>query len=394
MPSRDESGFTLIEMLVALMVTGLVLSAMASVAITAMRAVQSDERTVRSTQLGNEVLESLQAVPYDLVGLYETEALDHFGQATFEGEDLVLLPDPADDDSREDLVPEPFWQETRDGVTYDVEVAITWVDDPDTTAAQDYKRIVVTLTWERRGEPLSARVETLQSPGPEEHPLSARVEPDIVRIHEIPDGKNDGDFKVLVVSRIPQESVSVTWTSHKGTETKSMSRVDANGYEWERAFNSNSEHFDNGETLFVVEAIATDGEREFTTIGRGLFLYDLQIRTDNVDEYVVSPDQVRVHPDTGVCDGIDIDVLVVGATSSDSVTVTHADLVLPLAVDDDRESSLGTWFEGGLSADELVVADDDTAVAFTIDVVRSADSEVLALDDSVAIDRLTQEESC
>lgn len=398
MRARDQSGLSLIEMLVALFVVGVVLTAMASVAMTSLRAVQSDERTVRSTQLGNEILESLLVVPYDLVGLYASEADAHFGQASFEGEDLVLLADPADPQDREDLVPVPAWQETRDGIEYEVELAITWVDDPDTASVQDYKRVIVMLSWEVRGRPSSARVEALRAPGPGEQPLSARVEPDVIRIHERPEGKNDDAFTIFVTSKVRQSAVKVSWVGLKNSHERSLTQTDADGQEWSVSFNANTWQFHNGETLFAVTATAPDGVQETTTIARALFLYDLAIDLDN---YHVAPTELRITDEGELCeDEIQMEVLVVGATRSDSVLVRQGGDApdddegwVPLVVDA-QPSDVGTWFTGGLDTAELEIGDGDSQVEFTIRAVRAIDGQEDVVTDSVAIEWLEEEEPC
>ena len=87
----DERGLTLVEMMVAVLLVGIILSAMASVIMASIPAVQRDEYRVRATQLGQQELERLRALQWDCVAFDTTDA-DY--AATYNGNATVAL-DPA-----------------------------------------------------------------------------------------------------------------------------------------------------------------------------------------------------------------------------------------------------------------------------------------------------------
>ena len=378
---QNDDGLTLVEMMVALVVLGVVLTAMASVLITSMVSMQRSERVVHSTQLGNEVIEEYLALPYDLLGLYTTEATDHFGAATFEGEQLVLFPDPSEEpDPR--VVPEPERTVTRSGITYTVETAVTWIDDPATDVDQDYKRITVMLTWEHRGDVRTARTEGTRSPAPDEQPLTATIDPDVIKIDS--NGSIDGSayrFDINVVAKEPQSAVRVRWTRRNG-ELSSWRLLESDhphDLTWSTRINESSveARFANGGTLFEVEGTSAANEKVTTTIGRGVFLHDLEMPADRL---TVSPTTIWVHPDDGACDPLDVTMEVVGAVVSDPLSLTFDG-------DDDADawpfSALTKLTDGAryhleVPADDLPVApgnDDDAELRFELRLDRPVDPD-------------------
>jgi prepilin-type N-terminal cleavage/methylation domain-containing protein len=369
---RDESGLTIIEMMVALLVIGVVLAAMASVSITSMISMQRSERVVHSTQLGNEIIEGYLAVPYDDLGHDTDDATAHFGSAEFEGEDLVLLGDDPD------AVPSRT-TEIRSGVTYEIESAVTWVDVPGTDAAQDYKRITVMLTWEHRGTQRTARTEATRSPAPDEQLLSVTIEPDVARLRHSPEGAVAGSFVVTVVAKEPQSSVTVQWKKRDGSwliPARDLGTSDPHRLVWTTTVNESNENarFPNGGNLFVIEGVSQGNEREETTIGRALFLHDLAIPNDRVD---VTPSRIDIHPVTGACDDLYVVAEVVGALKSDPFSLTfdgqEAEDAFPFGADTDLTD--GTRFDLLIEAADLPVEHGSGAetLTFHLDIWRGTD---------------------
>jgi prepilin-type N-terminal cleavage/methylation domain-containing protein len=380
---QNEDGLTLVEMMVALMVIGVVLTAMASVLMTAMVSMQRSERVVHSTQLGNEVLEDYLALPYDVLGLYTTEATGHFGGSTFEGEQLVLFPDADSPDAR---VPEPTRTITRSNVDIEVETAITWIDDPETDSDQDYKRITVLMTWQHRGTTHTARTEATRAPAPDEQPLSVTIEPDLLRLRESPEGAVDGSFTITVIAKEPQSAVEVTWTRRNGsilTPPRGLSSSDTHKMVWSTTITENSDNarFQNGGNLFVIEAqpaASADGKVE-TTIGRALMLHDLRLDADDLE---VTPSLVHVHPDDGPCDGLGVTADIRGALKSDPFSLTFVDdqgdpleESFPFAADTSLVD--GASFELDIDPSDLPVAygDGEDELRFNLELLRAADPD-------------------
>jgi prepilin-type N-terminal cleavage/methylation domain-containing protein len=392
---KDEDGLTLVEMMVAMVVVGLVLMAMASVAIASMNSIQQSERTVLSTQLGNDLLEEYLAVRYEFLGLYQDEANDHFNSTAFEGDDLVLFPEPINRDER---VPEPRDTITRDGVTFEVETAIVWEDDEETESAQDFKRVIVTLTWQHKGSDRTARVETLRTPDPDDQPLSVRLEPDVIALEDDDLGKATTNFSIHVTATEPQSAVKVSYLDRNGTKrTAQLNSTDPWDTEWSRTFDNNSteRRFTNGATLFEVTATSQSSEQETTTIGRALFLHPLSVPSNRL---TATPSTLRVHPETGVCSGLNVTTEIRGAVKSDPLTLSfegdEPEDALPM-------ESLATLTDGtrygiDLEASELPVVHGESPLRFYLELDRAADGAVLDPPQSVdvPVQSLDEDQEC
>jgi prepilin-type N-terminal cleavage/methylation domain-containing protein len=177
----DEHGLTLIEMMVAVLLLGIILAAMASVIITSLTSVQRDEYRVRATQLGQEELERLRALEWDCVA-FDTTDPDYV--ATYNGNATVAL-DPAEC-SDPTIAPDPSPHVvTIDDIDFTVVPHVYWIDDPeDGTAAagsdsqsEDYKEFHVDVTWALRGTNYSYENTTTRVPTVEEVPLVAAAAP-------------------------------------------------------------------------------------------------------------------------------------------------------------------------------------------------------------------------
>jgi hypothetical protein len=320
----NEDGLSLVEMMVAMVVVAIVLMAMASVAIASMISTQRSEAVVASTQLGNEILEEYLALPFEMLALYDSEAEDHFGVAAeFEDEPLYTIPDPLVRDPR---VPVPLRTAVEhQGISFDVETAIVEVDEDATKSGQDYRRVIVLLTWEVRGDTRTARTEAMVTPDPEEQPVTVTIQPDVIRLlpgdAEGDRGKAEEDFTVRVDAIEPQSSVKVTYLNRSGVEQDvALDPQDAYKTIWSKTFSNNSttRRYANGGTLFEVTAVGQNNDRVSTTMGRVLFLEDLALGEGRL---VAEPERVEVDPDGRVCDGFGLVAEVTGAVRSDPLTL-------------------------------------------------------------------------
>jgi type II secretory pathway pseudopilin PulG len=156
---------TLAEVLIAIFIVGVVLSAFAATIMTSLRAINVSEREVRATALAQEAIEELQSVAWESAGLYTNEVAaapaDWNGgnTTTFDGDDLVLLPTPAVG-ARLAQVPEPRTQELRGHVIYTVDRYITWIDG-NGDGTRETKRFTTVVTWPDR----SGSMRTLRAVG-------------------------------------------------------------------------------------------------------------------------------------------------------------------------------------------------------------------------------------
>lgn len=390
----DEAGLGLVEVMVGLFITAIVLTALASTATATLQSLSRSERLTRATHVGNDVLEELSATAYEHLGLYTGEATAAFGAVTtFEGEDLVLYPDPS---TRDERVPQPLQTLTRDDITYTVRTAIVWDDRGG--SPESYKRIIVDLTWDVRGQARTARVEGLTAPTPEDQALSVSVIPEVIPLTDIGEGggKNADAFTIDAVAIEPQSAVKVRWTARDGSTRETSMTADAQKLNWTVPFSANSRHFANGGTLFEVIATSADGTRQSTTIGRATFLHTLEIPGSRVS---VDPSPLIEHPTTGYCTGLDITVDVVGAVLSDPLTIdltpgettTGAGALEPVTSIVD-----GARYQVGYDPVDLpnpTVEDGGRYVWFRLTSERTADLASAVLDVRVPVTTLTTDGS-
>ena len=159
-PSRDEAGMTLVEVMVAILVVGLVLAALASVLTTSLRAIVQNERESTATAFAQQEIERMQAVDWEYAGLLETEVaaapaswsarLDD--PTTFRGEELAQVVAPSGATSRPEQIPHLTSQITRQNTTYDVARYATWVDRTG-NGSDETRRFTVVMSWEVLGKP-------------------------------------------------------------------------------------------------------------------------------------------------------------------------------------------------------------------------------------------------
>lgn len=385
----DQAGLGLVEMMVAIMIIGLVFTAMAGSLTTSLRSIHRDQTRVQATAVGNELLEELQGLPFRLAAFYSDEATDEFGSLTHDGEAIAVIPPESPRDPR---VPSPGPRDlTRDGRSFVAETMITWVDDPadgegsaDADDTTDYKRFVVDLTWQERGRTRTATVEALRAPTASEQPLGTGIDPDIVPISDRPDGKISQDFTVLAEAEEPQQTVEVSFLEREASTPTGLFLNDGGGgLSWSLAITSGNYRFANGETLFTFTATTPDGETT-TVVDRALFLHTLAIRPEEVriDGVDVTAAPVIEVTSSGGC-AFDLTASVTGALASDSVTASwSAGPAGPTAMLSAGTTVFGADFALAHpdGADFPIPANvgDTTTTDLTIDVARSADGASLA----------------
>lgn len=143
---------SLVEVLIALLLLGIVLSAAASSLIQFMRTATDNERRVQATALLNRLHEELQSLPWHDALLYESELQDVLDDGfeglasgppwTFEGEELVTLPGPEPDERRSGVPDITVSPDSLDGRDYEVFRFITWSDEQ-----AQLKRFTTIVRW-------------------------------------------------------------------------------------------------------------------------------------------------------------------------------------------------------------------------------------------------------
>ena len=207
----DDRGLTLVELLVAMLLLGIILSATASSLIQFGRTAADNERRVQATALMNRLHEEMQTVPWGDAGNYvdELDALhdDEFPGLsdspawTIDGEDIVTILAPVDE--RSATVPELVTTETIDDRVYDVIRFVTWSDE-----SAGIKRFTTIVRWQLYDRVyeerfFSERAATSAEAGDPELPRVVQFQMgpspmELVNVDELNPAQNAKDIEVIV----------------------------------------------------------------------------------------------------------------------------------------------------------------------------------------------------
>src|SRR5690242_18105784 len=163
--ASGEGGFTIIEMVVALVILAIVLAPLARVYWSSIRTAGAATHRTDGSSIASREIESMHAVPYAQVGFYA----DQPGYvSTFEGLTTVSLGSTSPTSGP--LVPQIDTQTTgitQGSVDYSVSRYIVWenADDASTTYASAYKRLTVIVSWSDQAGAHTARQDSLLYPG-------------------------------------------------------------------------------------------------------------------------------------------------------------------------------------------------------------------------------------
>lgn len=164
-----EAGFSLIELMAAMLILGVILSAMASALISFSVTTVTNERRVQATALLTAQHEQLQSIPWERAFIYSDDAADLAplginlvpNPPMVDGEPLVVEEGPdvsacdfEDEDTDEDcgrltFVPKAQEIVEVDGRDYEVLRAVTW--DESLGSGRAVKRFTTLVRWEVRG---------------------------------------------------------------------------------------------------------------------------------------------------------------------------------------------------------------------------------------------------
>ncbi|MFP5308403.1 MAG: prepilin-type N-terminal cleavage/methylation domain-containing protein [Actinomycetes bacterium] len=380
---RDDEGVTLVELMVALLILGLLLSALASALVASLAGANRQQIRVQATTVGSQVIEEAQGQLFRNVALCQSEAVATFGSPlTFEGNPLVLLPD-ADAQCSNAQRLRPTRTVTLEDVTYQVRLAITWIDDPadglgaaDATGTDDYKRIVTDLTWTERGQTRTFRAEGRVAPEAFEQPLRARINPREVPLRDSSEnppppgpsvvGRNRVPFTITAVHTLKQNSMSVRFAQRNTADRVIAMTSGDGGFTWTFTVPSNDGLFPNGETLFTFTA--TDPAGTVTTlIDRALFLHDLAYRAVPTSQPAMTPTTIEVLPSGTVCP-VTVNAYMQGVLLSDAVDVAVSDgLATPVRLTGFAQTEFGANFTRSLQLSGLTPGE---SVDFTFSSTR------------------------
>lgn len=187
----DQTGFTIIEMVVALTLMAGVLLSLAGALFGAMNGLVATRQRSSFVEIANAEMETLRSVRYDWVGVHEDDGMrntQYAGGTTFESRDAVVIDE---DDADEDDVPEAVTTVTSSplkGITFPYYVRrwVTWTDTFGGTAHQ-LKRLNVEVQWtENRRSTRKLMLTSLLYPGGGAGVDSSNRAPTAVMIAPVP----------------------------------------------------------------------------------------------------------------------------------------------------------------------------------------------------------------
>jgi prepilin-type N-terminal cleavage/methylation domain-containing protein len=167
---HTEGGFTLIEVMAALVVLTVAMTGLAGAVIGGLRATQVTQFRSAALELAKDRLEALRTVDWEYLGHYEDEAAWDTG--FHDGESLVSVgattpsPRPPDVPS---LTAETV---TVKEVDYSISTHVTWlgssVSDPNDGTTYAQKRMAIDVTYTVRGNTQTVHLEGLRAPNARE----------------------------------------------------------------------------------------------------------------------------------------------------------------------------------------------------------------------------------
>lgn len=329
----EEAGFTLVETMVALVVISVVFAAMAGFLITSIKAQATNERRVRATQVGNQAVEDLRALPWDVLGFY---ASDDGYEATVDGAETVTLDEPTDG-VRDSRVPLPGTHDVvANGVTYSRTLSIVWFDDPgdgldvadDDANLHDAKLVRSALTWNVGTDVKTLTVEGIRAPTADE--VTPRGQ-DVVNPFQVQAFAGSPATMDLDAAGMTKDPITFSLTTTIASSQVRLSFVDrdnltqsflmtapSSNTDWSFTLPAGSGPFDIGVEQFTARAYAPAGA---TADGATDVTFSLSSTTLDISTPTVSPSSIDI--DSSGRNSQDITVSATATTAVSSMTVTY-----------------------------------------------------------------------
>ncbi|HEU0132827.1 MAG TPA: prepilin-type N-terminal cleavage/methylation domain-containing protein [Mycobacteriales bacterium] len=300
-----DEGFTLPEMMVALMIIGLVLLTTGGALITSVVAQRLQERNVRGTQLGNAIVEQMRALPWDSLGFY---ASDSGYTATYQSRETVTLAEVSPHDSR---VPSPApYTVTQGGISYTAQVHVVWEDDAsdgtgaaDTNGTHDFKHVYVDLSWLGAKATRSVSVEGTRAPTIEEVAPAgqAAVTPFVIKSYAATPTTSTIDGSGLTTATLAFSATTSTVATsmtisykdrNNTTKTLAMSAPAGTGSTWTASLPTGSGPFNSGSVTYSLAAVGPLGAAASSNVSVS---YSVSTTPSfNIDTHAVSPSSVQL----------------------------------------------------------------------------------------------------
>ena len=267
---RDDEGLSLVEMLVALVVTSIAFTALAAAMLTGVRSAQASSVVTASNQVASEQIERLRGVDWSLLGHYADEA--GWGSGYYGGENLVKVADTTPS-PRPAEVPYLAAQNVSVGnVTYAVTTRVTWagssVSTPNDGTTYAPKRITVTVTSVFKGQTRTVHQTAIRTPNAKEMrpPLYAAAVPISITSSSVSPAQTLGsggelsqELVLLATTSVAAQDVTATYTLSTGDTATVALTPDATAKLWTVKLPVGTGPFTPGTAVVHVQREPLDG---------------------------------------------------------------------------------------------------------------------------------------
>jgi prepilin-type N-terminal cleavage/methylation domain-containing protein len=259
MRATGDDGFTLIELMVALVLVALLASTFLALEMTVMRSARANEGRTAGTQIAQQQLEDIVALSGDA---YYVSS--YGSQSTV---DLTSSPAAS-------LPTHPYAETTQGSVLYKIYTYITWYDDSaDGTgaadvdgSAQDMKHVSVTVYWTLNGVSRHITVDDLRAPTATEVPPTTAVGTGLSVTATAPTTQTLSTTGYLASSLVikattNKAATAATLSYNARAVSKSVTMTMLSGTSWTVTLPANTTGpFDTGAQTFTVTATTASGE--------------------------------------------------------------------------------------------------------------------------------------
>jgi len=330
----DDTGFTLVESLVGMVILSIVFTAMAGFLVTAVKAQAANERRIKGTQVGNKAVEDLRALPWGTLGFYASDA---GYTATYNGADTVTLAEPVAPATKDPNAPSPSTTTvTVGGVTYSQTLHIVWFDDPgdgtggsdNDTNTHDAKKVIADLTWTVGSQTKSLSVSGVRSPTVDEVMPRGQGVVSPFQISSFTASPNTSNLEwngvtteaitFNVTTSVSASQARLTWTDRDGLSTTAIMSAPSSNTQWTYTLPVNSGPFNTGPVTFKVRAYAPAGATVDGTVTVNFAVSSVAL---DITTPTVTPSSVDI--DSSGRNLADLTVTATATTPVSSMTVTY-----------------------------------------------------------------------
>ena len=273
---HTEGGFTLVEVMAALIVLTVAMTGLAGAVIGGIRATQITQVRSAALELAKDRLEALRTMDWDYLGHYQDDS--GWGTGFHDGESLVSVgattPSPRPVDVPY-LTPQTV---TVKAVDYSVSTFVTWVGSstaaPNTGSTYAAKRLSVDVSYTLNGATQLVHLAGLRAPNSKEmRPASssAAVAINITSASVGPDqtldatGNTSAVLTLLADTDTVGDSVSAVYTLSSGATVSVDLTADATGKHWTASVPAGEGPFAAGSSTFTFTAQHASGSSSTAT---------------------------------------------------------------------------------------------------------------------------------